>query len=148
MEMPTDLMPLPTMPYDERPDEIPLNVEECRTAIWRCKGNISDAAKIMKVSPSRFRTFVRNSPRLSREADEARELLLDKAESVALDALEDEDPVRKDMMARFVLDKLGHTRGYGQKGGMLGGLPGRAGKLIVEWGDGTSFNEGPVVEHE
>jgi hypothetical protein len=56
MTEPTDLMPLPTMPYDERPMSLPLDVEECRTALWRVRGNVTEAAKLIKVHPNRLRS--------------------------------------------------------------------------------------------
>jgi hypothetical protein len=139
MSLPADLAPLPTMPYDERPVELPLDVEECRTAIWIHRGNISEAAKRLRISPQRLRAFVKKSPRLQAEADEAREQLLDAAEDVAYEALTDEDPSRKDTMARFVLTNLGKDRGYGPKGGVNVSLNGPKGRLLVAWDDGTSI---------
>ena len=102
--IPTDLVPLPTMPYDKRPVEIPLDVEECRTAIWKAKGNISRASEYLKVPSTRLRNFVEKSPYLKRELRESLEIHVDRAEEIVDEALNDEeDKSRRDQMARFVL---------------------------------------------
>lgn len=153
MHEPSDLIPLPTMPYDERPPSLPLDVEECRTAIWRTRGNIHDAAKLLKISSSRLRNFVKNSAYLTSEAMEAREILKDIAESNVYDALTDsEDPARRDSMSRFVLGSIGKDRGYGT--GVQGGGKGtlNIGNISISWGDGTSIsaeasgNGSPVLD--
>lgn len=153
-EVPSDLVPLPTMPYSERPASLPLDVEECRTALWRVKGNIADAAELLKVSSSRLRKFVQNSAFLTAECAEATERLKDRAMAVVADALEDaEDKARQDQMARFLLTNLGRDRGFGQaakQGGVNLKLP--QGNFTITWGDGTPVNdngdEGDVIEGE
>jgi len=150
--IPSDLMPLPTAPYDERPASLPLDVEECRTALWMHRGNVSLAARQLKVSPNRLRRFVENSPRLLDEQKEAREQLLDLSEDVAYEALTDEqDAGRRDQMARYVMTNLGKNRGYTSGGsGVNINLP--KGNLIIQWGDGSSLNaETPqekVIDHQ
>lgn len=155
-EMPENLLPLPTMPYDARPVELPLDVEECRTAIWRCRGNLSAAAVLLKVKSARLRKFVQNSPRLLDEVKEAQEQLVDIAEDVAYEALTDEeDAGRRDQMARFVMTNLGKSRGYGTGGNKVDvNLP--KGKVSIQWADGSSLNinsgdEAPaekVIDHQ
>lgn len=147
MYQPDDLIPLPTMPFDERPSELPLNREECRTALWRAKGNISDAAKLLKVSSLRLRNFVKSNPFLSAEAEEAREILADIAENNVYDALTDEaDAGRRDSMSRFVLNSIGKRRGYGQNSpGVTLNMP--KGPIKISWDDGTPV--GPkTIDHE
>jgi hypothetical protein len=133
------------MPYDERPASLPLDREECRTALWRVRGNISQAAEILKVPSSRLRAFVRSSPNLQREIEEAAERLKDIAEEVVYEALTDEDdPGRKDSMARFVLTNLGQDRGYAKgtgKGPQLNLNMPQGGKISISWEDGTSIND-------
>lgn len=138
--MPNDLISLPTMPYDMRPASMPLDVEECRTAIWIARGNISKAAEMLKISSMRLRTFVKNSPRLSAEQKEAQEQLLDIAEDVAFEALTDAaDTGRQDQMARFVMSNLGRERGYGQgNAGINLNMP-KGGRMTISWDDGTSI---------
>lgn len=148
MTLPLDLIPLPTQPWDERPLSLPLDVEECRTALWMAVGNVTEAAQILKVSSSRLRNFIRCSPRLTEECREAREQLADTAESVVRDALTDKtDPGRRDQMARFVLNsQLGRQRGFGA------GTPNikinNTGPVIIGWADGTSFGGGEVQTQE
>jgi hypothetical protein len=141
------------MPYAERPTELPLDVEECRTALWLNRGNVSKAAERLRVSPNRLRTFIKNSPRLTEEQREAQEQLVDIAEDVAYEALTDEaDPARRDQMARYVMTNLGKTRGYGTNTpGVNLNLP--RGNLKISWADGSSLSvseepEAKVIEHE
>jgi hypothetical protein len=142
------------MPYSERPLELPLDVEECRTAIWMAAGNISEAAQLLKITSIRLRAFVKKSPYLSSEMQEAADRLVDIAESNVLNALTDEqDPSRRDTMSRFVLTNIGKHRGWGS------GSPGNVtvknsagGTIVVQWADGSQFGdnaetlEGEIVD--
>lgn len=121
---------------------MPLDIEECRTALWIAKGNVTKAAEVLKISSNRLRQFINNSPRLTNELRETREQILDKAEEVIVEALEQDDDVqRKDSMARFALTNLGANRGYGNgKGGVSINLP-KTGKIEISWADGTSIND-------
>jgi hypothetical protein len=152
MTTPYDLIPLPTMPYDTRPDSLPLDVEECRTAIWRTRGNVTKAAQLLKIESIRLRRFIKSSPRLSAEIEEAQEQLLDKAEDNIADALDDtEDKIRADNAAKFVLTNLGARRGYGPKGSGITLNPGAGnGAFTISWGNGQSITEpkGNVIDHE
>lgn len=141
--IPNDLAALPTMPYSERPIELPLDVEECRTAIWMAAGNISEAAKVLKVSSIRLRNFVKKSPYLSAEMQEAADRLVDIAESNVHDALTDElDPSRRDTMSRFVLSNLGRHRGWGTTASGGVSIKNTAGgTVIVQWADGSAFGQ-------
>ncbi|HWI66891.1 MAG TPA: hypothetical protein VNS88_00685 [Nitrospiraceae bacterium] len=149
--IPQDLVPLPTAPYEERPASLPLDVEECRTALWLERGNIPDAAARLKVTPIRLRNFVQNSPRLLAEQREAREQLADRAEKIVYEALHDEvDSSRRDSMAKYVLNSvIGKTRGFGSAG--VGVKIQNTGPMVITWAtedDGikTINEEGEVVE--
>lgn len=149
--IPSDLVALPSMPYSERPLELPLDIEECRTAIWMSSGNITDAAAILKTTSNRLRNFVSKSAYLTAEVREAAERLVDIAEKNVKEALLDsEDPSRRDTMSRFVLNNLGGGRGWGtgSKGGpTIKNAPG--GTILVQWADGSTFNpEGETIEGE
>lgn len=155
MNQPADLIPLPTMPYDERPISLPLDVEECRTALWRTRGNVTKAAALLKTSSDRLRRFVRSSPRLSAEIEECQEQLLDMAEDNLAEALEDEDTVRKDIATKFVLKELGGKRGYGSGGKNIVLQPtGSKGALKIIWGDDDDnpvpahLDDGTVIDHD
>jgi hypothetical protein len=147
--LPNDLVPLPTAPYDERPSSLPLDVDECRTAIWLNRGNITEAAKQLKTQAARLRKFVASSPYLQREVEEAREQLLDIAEDVAYEALIDSsDTGRRDGMARFVLGNLGKRRGYGT-GSSTVNINSAKGPISISWGDGTSLApDSKTIDHE
>lgn len=143
-EFPQDLLPLPTAPYPERPVSEPLVPEECRTALWLVRGNITEAAKLLKVTSLRLRQFVNKSPFLLSEMQEAKDQLADLAESVVYDALMDEDDKgRKDTMARFVLGSQGKSRGWGSAGatGAVNIRNSHGGTIIVQWADGQSFGD-------
>lgn len=122
---------------------MPLEVEECRTAIWRAEGNISEAARLLKITSLRLRQFVQKSPFLLAELQEARDQIVDIAEKVVVDALTDEeDKSRRDTMARFVLGSQGKSRGWGS--GAAGGamnIKNAGGTIIVQWADGSTFGE-------
>lgn len=138
------------MPYDTRPVELPLDIEECRTAIWRSAGNITEAAAYLKIPSKRLRAFVKASKYLSAELAEAGEQIKDIAESVVLDALTDEDDKqRRDSMAKFVLTGPGKDRGYGSNnGGVKVNVAGDA-KFEIAWGDGTKIGPAPpTIEGE
>jgi hypothetical protein len=140
--VPNDLVALPTMPYSERPVELPLDTEECRTALWMAAGNISEAAKILKTTSIRLRNFVKKSPYLTGEMAEAHDRIVDIAEANVRDALTDElDPSRRDTMSRFVLTNIGKHRGWGTASS--GGVTVKnsaGGTIVVQWADGTQLN--------
>lgn len=149
--LPNDLVPLPTAPYEERPASLPLDVEECRTALWLERGNIPDSAARLKISASRLRNFVQNSPRLLAEQREAREQLADRAEQIVFEALYDEvDSSRRDSMAKYVLNStIGKQRGFGAAG--VGVKIQNTGPMIITWAteqdDIKTINEeGEIVE--
>lgn len=152
-ELPNDLVALPTAPYAERPFSLPLDQEECRTAIWRTRGNITEAAKLLKVTSLRLRQFVNKSPYLSAEMQEAKDQIVDVAESVVYEALtDDEDAGRRDTMARFVLGSQGKMRGWGSAVGSGGvNIKNAGGTIIVQWADSTVFgqdNEPKTIDHD
>jgi len=153
-DVPDDLVALPTMPYNERPMELPLDVEECRTALWMASGNVTEASKLLKVTSLRLRNFVRKSPYLTAEMQESADRVVDIAEANVIDALTDElDPSRRDTMSRFVLTNIGKHRGWGS--GSSGGVTVKntaGGTVIVQWQDGSTFgsesqaDEGDIID--
>lgn len=143
-------MALPSMPYDVRPAELPLDIEECRTAIWRAAGNVTQAAELLKVSSLRLRAFIRKSPYLSAEVAEAQEQIKDLAEGIVVDALMDtEDKARQDAMAKFVLLGPGKDRGYGAGAPKVTINNQKGASMTIAWADGTSIGpQAPVIDHE
>lgn len=158
MNYPSNLLPISTSPWDERPEELPLDIEECRTALWISNGNILKAAEQLKVPSRRLRNFVKSSPYLQREIEEAGERIADMAEVVVVAALSDEkDPGRQDSMARFVLaGQHGKKRGYGNNNGTGGSAKVQIGSIVIQWateddnamGDGSKTIEGTVNDAE
>lgn len=150
MNLPSDLVALPTAPYNERPAALPLDIEECRTAIWYAAGNIKDAAQTLKVPSARLRNFIKGSPYLQAEIQESKELMVDIAESNVVEALEDMDDVgRRDSMTRFVLQSQGRSRGWGTgaNAGINVNAGGAKGRVVISWETGESFesNEPRVI---
>ena len=135
------------MPYSERPLELPLDVEEVRTAIWMASGNVTEAAKILKVTSIRLRNFVKKSPYLSAEMQEAADRLVDIAEANVAEALGDPlDPSRRDTMSRFVLTNIGKHRGWGTGSPNVTVKNSAGGTIVVQWADGTSFGQSDAEE--
>jgi hypothetical protein len=141
--IPSDLVALPTMPYSERPSELPLDTEECRTAVWMAAGNVTEAAKLLKCTSVRLRAFIKKSPYLTAEMQEAADRLVDIAESNVRDALTDEqDPSRRDTMSRFVLTNIGKHRGWGTATGAgISVKNSVGGTIVVQWADGSQFGD-------
>ena len=131
---------------------LPLNIEEARTAIWRCRGNVSEAAVLLKVTSLRLRSFIRKSPYLTRELEEAKEQLVDIAEGVVEEALtDDEDKSRRDTMARFVLNSsVARARGWGSGANPSMKINNSGGTIVVQWEDGTKFSgaEPEIIDAE
>jgi len=113
-------------------------------------GNVSEAAKILKVTSIRLRNFVKKSPYLTAEMQEAADRLIDIAEANVRDALLDElDPSRRDTMSRFVLTNIGKHRGWGTSAS--GGVTVKnsaGGTIVVQWADGSSFGDAANSEPE
>lgn len=153
---PVDLVALPTMPYDVRPMELPLDIEECRTALWRAEGNVTIAAQLLKTTSMRLRSFIKKSPYLSAELKEASEQIKDLAEAVIVEALTDAtDAARRDAMAKFYMLGPGKDRGYGSgtNGPAININNKQGGTVQIAWADGTSIGPAPPtiegsVSHE
>lgn len=146
-DLPSDLTVLPTMPYVQRPDDMPLDVEECRTALWLKNGNITEAAEMLKVTSTRLRKFVNNNAYLVAEQNEARERLKDRAEAVIAQGLN--DPGEMYTMARYVMSGIGKDRGYGANAGKNLSVVNNGGTVVIKWADGTAMDETPpLIEGE
>ena len=59
-------LPLPFFPYEARPKNLPLHVEEAATALFLSRGDLNHAAARLKVTPDRLQRVVRGSVRLTR----------------------------------------------------------------------------------
>ena len=124
-------------------------MEECRTSLWLVRGNITEAAKLLKITALRLRQFVNKSPYLLSEMQEAKDQLVDIAENVVYEALTDEDDKgRKDTMARFVLGSQGKQRGWGHavSAGGVNIRNSQGGTIVVQWADGSTFGDTTEAE--
>jgi hypothetical protein len=84
-----EFLPLPYFGWDERPPSVPLDADECATAIHIAHGELERASALLKVPLHRLTRFVRHSPRLQRVLDESLQHVLIRAASVAIDTLFD-----------------------------------------------------------
>lgn len=100
--MPRPLQPKPSTPKIE-------------AALRRVLGNISEAAKILRVPRTSLTRWVASDPELTAVRDECREVLVDKAETALLAILEDPKHPKHATMVIYVLRSQGRARGWGQK---------------------------------
>lgn len=127
------LAPLPTR---RTPDETPLDPAVVRTALWEARGNIHLAAKLARVSTARLGVFLKLNPPLAEERARAAELMIDKAETVIDELLDDDD--RKEDTAKWLLANAGRGRGYGREAPTPMGfsfgpsMPG-SGQIAIRW---------------
>jgi hypothetical protein len=63
---PDEFLPLPYFGWLERPLDLPLDIEDCATAIYLKNGDLDAAAARLKVTPARLDRVVCRSPRLTR----------------------------------------------------------------------------------
>jgi hypothetical protein len=69
---PREFEPLPYYSWIERPTSVPLTHDEAATAIYLARGDLTQAASLLKVGPSRLNRLVKQSPRLRWIQAEAR----------------------------------------------------------------------------
>jgi hypothetical protein len=128
--LPPDLAPLPYGASTDDEDAI-------RTALYLNFGNVGRAAGQLGVQPGALARRIELVPSLKADRDAARRMIVDQAEAVIVEQLEDKDqPDRRDDAARFVLTSLGKSLGWGaqatsQAGFSLSDGSGRT--LSVRW---------------
>lgn len=136
-----DLPPLPqrNAPY---PEDVPLDPETVKAALWHGGGNVSRAAALIQTSPARIGRLLAKDTALADERRLAAELMVDQAEAGMLEALADEDDkIRRDEAARFILQHAGKGRGWSKDGGNIAlsfnaaGTSGaaQAGTMSIRW---------------
>jgi hypothetical protein len=86
-----EFLPLPYYNWAERPWSLPLDQEEGATALFLAHGSIAKAAFLLKVPIVRLNRLIRAHPRLQRIKEELLETVLDRADSVVIDTLFDEN---------------------------------------------------------
>ena len=68
MRRPTadEFVTLPWYNWDARPDTVPLDDNECATAIYLDNGDINKAAMRLRITVARLNKSIRKSPKLQR----------------------------------------------------------------------------------
>jgi hypothetical protein len=61
---PSEFLPLPYFVWDSRPETLPLDVEECATALYLADGDLKAAAALLKVTVAQLRKPIRKTHRL------------------------------------------------------------------------------------
>jgi hypothetical protein len=61
-----EFLPLPFFPWIERPQSIPLDVEEAATALFLENGDVGRAAERLRMTVGQLNRVIRKSPRLQR----------------------------------------------------------------------------------
>ena len=98
-----EFAPLPAYNWDERPITIPLESDAAATALYLSQGRMPAAARLLKVPEIRLKRLVKGSPRLQRIRDELADLVVDRAWSEYIDALEAPDDRRREWGATKIM---------------------------------------------
>jgi hypothetical protein len=91
----SEFVPLPYYPWDERPSTVPLDHDECATAIHLAHGDAHVAAQLLKVPYIRLNRQLRASPRLARILTESLDQALAAAASLPIQTLFDPNADRR-----------------------------------------------------
>jgi hypothetical protein len=84
-----EFVPLPHYPWDTRPAHLPLDHDECATAIHLAHGELTRAAALLRTPLHRLTRLIKSSPRLQRVHLESFEHALIRAAAVPIDTLFD-----------------------------------------------------------
>lgn len=106
-----EFAPLPYFPWDERPPTLPLDSDECATAIHLAEGHLPRAAELLKVPLIRLTRLIKVSPRLQRVFEESAGLVVAKAFSKYIEALDAPDARRQEWGATKIMQSraaMGH----------------------------------------
>ena len=119
-----------------------------RRVIFRSDGNVTKAAKILKVSSSDLRRLTWRHPTLIMDALERVHCMIDKAESKLREALDGDHAERSLRAALFILshNDVARERGWGRHGGgdRYDAPPPAAAPTAVIWGDGSRIYRPPL----
>ena len=62
--VPEEFVQLPYFPWDTRPSTVPLDADECATAIYLANGKLDRAAELLKIDQRQLKKMIRRIPRL------------------------------------------------------------------------------------
>jgi hypothetical protein len=106
-----------------------LDQEEVRALLFAVDGNVTKAAKELKVDPQRLRAYVNAVPALKRAMAEMMEQGVDRAIEVLFEGLHDEHSFQNRYYAakEFLRSAAGRRRGFGPRETAAAALEVRAG---------------------
>jgi hypothetical protein len=98
-----EFIPLPFYPWDSRPPSLPLDPDECATAIHIAQGDLPAAANLLKVPLHKLNRQIRNHPRLARVLQETNELTVARAASEYITALSSPSERRREWASTKIM---------------------------------------------
>lgn len=98
-----EFIPLPFYPWEERPDTVPLELEECETAIHLAQGHLPKAAELLKTALYKLNRMIVRHPRLQHIYTEAAQNLAHRAAGEIIDALDSPNDRRREWAATKIL---------------------------------------------
>lgn len=157
-----EFAPLPYYPFDERPDSLPLTIDEAATAIHLARGDEVAASSLLKVDVRRLQRLIRGVPRLKRIYEEALGVTLAKAASIPIQTLWDPSADARRLewaSTKLLQSKLGkdHLLSPAPPSNLTTlSNPANTGTLILKWGeppaqdsiDGPGDSDGPIIDDQ
>ena len=98
-----EFIPLPFYPWEERPSTLPLDPDECATAIHIAQGDLPAAAALLKVPLYKLQRQLTHHPRLQRVFQESNALAASRAAAEYLHALDSPSDRRREWAAAKIL---------------------------------------------
>ena len=98
-----EFIPLPFYGWAERPATLPLDPDECATAIHIARGDIPAAAALLKIPQFKLEREVRRHPNLARILNEELQIAVSRSRSELLTALESPNDRRREWAATKIL---------------------------------------------
>jgi hypothetical protein len=105
-----EFLPLPYYAWEQRPDTVPLDYDECATALHISDGDMVIAARLLKAPLYRLQRFLKHSPRLQLVQEESLEQVRRRAEHEVISGLDAADDRRREWAASKILgSRLGQS---------------------------------------
>ena len=98
-----EFTPLPFYPFTERPVTLPLDPDECATAIHLAQGDLPKASDLLKVPQFKLEREVRRHPNLARILNEELQIAVSRSRSELLTALASPNDRRREWAASKIL---------------------------------------------
>jgi hypothetical protein len=128
-----------------------IDLERVRRVMFRTDGNVTKAAKVLKVSSADLRRLTLRHPTLVMDALEKAHRLVDKAEAKLLEALDGDHRERSLRASLFILSHspAARERGWSRHGGVdasgLYSRPPAAAPRLVIWASDASAGYRPLA---